>query len=98
MHRKKTGLMLWDKKTSEFPTGTTSATGGRVGSDKRNWSAGSLKYLLGSLSPAQPHHCLLPAFVSITDSPAHLHLHMFGLGVSIQKKKNRGCHTKKTKN
>ena len=34
----------------------------------------SLKYLLGSLAPSQPHHCLLTAFVSITDSPAHLEI------------------------
>lgn len=30
------------------------------------------EYLLGSLSPFQPHHCFLSAFVSLTDSPAHL--------------------------
>lgn len=35
----------------------------------------SLKYLLGSLSPSQPHHCLLlPAFESIMVSPAHLEI------------------------
>lgn len=60
--------------------GTGTEEGGR--SDKINgeeyrgllWEVESLKYLLGSLSPSQPHHCLLLGFVSMTHSPAHLEM------------------------
>lgn len=46
----------------------------RKGNRDLQWKIESLKYLLGSLSPSQPHHCLLPAFVSILDSPVHLEI------------------------
>lgn len=83
MQRKKTRQTLWDvKHRGDFSQdgcegfqgwGTRKEWENKFKEGEKTEVKRLFKeYLLGSLSPFQPHHCFLPAFVSLTDSPAHL--------------------------